>query len=59
MNTVAGKIDKEAHTEVVHDHEEKEESQGLVEMGAVSEKPKGGPLGSFHDAGPGRWGLFK
>ena len=50
-------IDKEAYTDTVHDREE-EEGQGLVEMGAVSEKTKGGPLGSFADAGPGRWGLF-
>ena len=50
-------IDKEAHTDTVHDREE-EEGQDLVEMGAVSEKTQGGPIGSFFDAGPGRWGLF-
>jgi len=50
-------IDQEAHTETVHDREEKEEGQGLVEMGAVSQQTKGTPIGAMPDAGNGRWGF--
>ncbi len=50
MNTVPGEVmNKEEHTEVVHEGEREE---GLVEMGAVSET-KGGPLGAKWDNGLG------